>query len=146
MLTVEELNVLRLGENISLTEVGDGSYFVSTPFTFSDGDNYAIYLNRLASGGWRITDHGLTMMHLSYDLDIDKLKDGTRAKIFEQILNEHGLETEDGELFIEVPADALSNGIFTFGQSITRVHDLYQIPSLNNMDDQERKIADATAA
>lgn len=132
--------------DISLTEVGDGSYFVSTPFIFPDGDTYAIYLNRLPSGGWRITDHGLTMMHLSYDFDIDKLKDGTRAKIFEQILGENGLQTNDGELFIETPADTLTKGIFTFGQGITRIHDLSLMNRINIestfYDDLKEKLAE----
>ena len=109
---------------VTLQERQDGNIFVATPFAFPDGDAFSIYLKRLPAGGFRLSDMGSTMMHLSYEQDVDKLKEGTRAKVFTQILSEMGIEDDDGELFIEVPANRLAQGVFQFGQALTRVHDL----------------------
>lgn len=109
---------------VTVREREDGNVFVSTPFTFPDGDSFSIYLKQLPLGGFRLSDMGSTMMHLSYEQDIDKLKEGTRAKIFAQILAEMGLEDDDGELFLEISASQLGQGVFQFGQALTRIHDL----------------------
>lgn len=98
--------------------------YVVTPFTFGDGDTYAIYLQTLPAGGFRITDLGGTLMRLSYDNDLAKLKDGTRGRVFRQIVAELGLQEDNGEFYLDSPADQLGASIFRFGQAITRVHDL----------------------
>ncbi|MDR9240751.1 DUF1828 domain-containing protein [Burkholderia multivorans] len=113
-----------LCSEVSLQERSDGLVHVRTPFHFPDGDSFSMYLRRLPSGGFRISDMGGTLMHLSYEQDIDKLREGTRSRIFSQVLAEMGLVDEDGELVIEVPGDQLGAGVFRFGQALTRVHDL----------------------
>lgn len=122
--TIERAICSSLCADVKVTPQGDGLLFVSTPFTFSDGDEYGIYLQPLPTGGLRITDMGNTLMHLSYEHDISKLREGTRGKVFGQILTELGLGDDEGELFIDTPADKLGSGIFRFGQALTRVHDL----------------------
>ena len=109
--------------NVVVRERPDGRIYVGTPFKFADGDSFSIYLERLSSGGYRITDLGSTMMHLSYEQDVDKLRDGTRGKVFRQILTEMGLDDDDGEFRMEVAAERLGQGIFEFGQGLTRIHD-----------------------
>lgn len=42
---------------------------------------------------------GETLMHFSYDNDIDKFRDGTRKKIFDQILPEMDLNEDNGGIF-----------------------------------------------
>lgn len=109
---------------VNVIERGAGLLFVSTPFSFADGDAYSIYLKTLPAGGFRISDMGGTLMHLSYENDIDKFREGTRGKLFSQILSEMQLAEEDGEFFIDTPVDALGSSLFRFGQAITRIHDL----------------------
>lgn len=109
---------------VTLQERPGGNILVSTPFTFPDGDSYSIYLKRLPSGGFRLSDMGSTLMHLSYEQDISKLQEGTRSKVFAQILSEMGIADDDGDLNLELPASQLATGIFRFGQAITRIHDL----------------------
>jgi hypothetical protein len=109
---------------VTLRERQDGNILVSTPFAFPDGDSFSMYLKRLPSGGFRLSDMGATLMHLSYEQDVDKLRDGTRSKVFSQILSEMGVDDDDGNLFLEIPASHLASGIFQFGQALTRVHDL----------------------
>lgn len=67
---------------------------------------------------------GSTMMRLSYENDLNKLFTGARGKLFETILKEGGLAEEDGELYLDVPADAIPRGLFTLGQGLTRVEDI----------------------
>ena len=110
--------------NVNVIERGDGLLFVSTPFSFSDGDAYSIYLKTLQTGGFRISDMGGTLMHLSYENDIDKFREGTRGKVFSQILSEMDLFEDEGEFYIDTPADKLGASIFHFGQALTQLHDL----------------------
>lgn len=102
----------------------DGLWQVKTPFSYPDGDAYSLYVKQLPTGGFRVTDAGLTLMHLSYDNDLDKIREGTRGKLLQQILSESDLAEDDGEFFIDGPADQLGFNVFRFGQALTRVHDL----------------------
>lgn len=121
---LEEELCAALCAKVTLHKRTDGNILVSTPFMFPDGDAFSIYLKRLPSGGFRLSDMGSTLMHLSYEQDIDKLQEGTRSKVFSQIVSEMGIEDDGGELFLEIPANQLANGLFRFGQALTRVHDL----------------------
>ena len=113
-----------LCSEISLRQLDGGDFFVSTPFSFPDGDAYSLYLKRLHTGGYRISDMGSTMMSLSYDHDVSKFEEGSRGRVFNQILAEMNVNNNDGEIYLEIPAHELANGMFTFGQALTRIHDL----------------------
>ena len=102
----------------------DGSLMLSTPFHFPDGDGFRMFLSRLPAGGYRLSDKGSTLMHLSYEQDIDMLREGTRGRVFEQILSEMGVHDDQGEIQLDSAADKLGDGIFRFGQALTRIHDL----------------------
>ncbi len=67
---------------------------------------------------------GLTMMHLSYEHDVSKFVEGARGRVFNQVLSEMNVKNNDGEIYLEVPTYDLANGIFLFGQALTRIHDL----------------------
>lgn len=97
---------------------------VETPFFFPDGDPYQLYIKELPGGNMRLTDMGHTLMHLSYDNDIDKFNEGTRGKIFEQIKSEMFVEENDGEFYIDTPAENVGINIFRMGQALTKVNDL----------------------
>jgi hypothetical protein len=110
--------------DIRVIERNGGTLLVDTPFHFPDGDAYSIYLEPLSTGGFRVTDAGITMMHLSYENDITKFREGVRGKVFEQILAEMELKEDDGEFFVESTADDLGRNILRFGQALTKFHDL----------------------
>lgn len=115
----------RLCEEIAVQSFGQGGdeFRVSLPLVGRDGDHVVAYVKPVA-GGWRVSDMGSTMMRLSYDNDLGKLLSGGRLKLFETILSESGLKEDDGELFAEVPLDAVARGLFVLGQGVTRVGDL----------------------
>ncbi|MGE5382601.1 MAG: DUF1828 domain-containing protein [Omnitrophica WOR_2 bacterium] len=97
---------------------------LETPFTFSDGDPYQFYIKELPGGILRLTDMGHTLMHLSYENDIDKFRDGTRGRLFDQIKAENGIKEKDGEIYIETPLENLGYNIFKLGQALTKINDL----------------------
>jgi len=97
---------------------------IQTPFTFSDGDPYQIYIKEMPGGIMRITDMGHTMMHLSYENDVDKLREGTRGCLFNQILAENAVKEEKGEIFTDTDSHNLVTAIFSIGQALTKITDL----------------------
>lgn len=97
---------------------------VETPFYFSDGDPYQLYIKEMPGGILRLSDMGHTMMHLSYENDIDKFREGTRGNIFNQIKAETFIEENDGEFYIDTPVENLGFNIFRLGQALTKINDL----------------------
>lgn len=99
------------------------SMAISLPIVGRDGDCLTAYVSP-ATAGWRVSDKGATLMRLSYENDLAKLLTGARERLFNTVLQESGLQEDDGELFAEVPADALTMGLFSLAQGATRVEDL----------------------
>lgn len=99
-------------------------FSIETPFYFADGDPYQIYIKVMPGGILRLTDMGHTMLHLSYDNDIDKFREGTRGKILDQIKIETFIDEENGEFFIDTPLENLGFNIFRLGQALTKINDL----------------------
>ncbi|QXW17449.1 DUF1828 domain-containing protein [Comamonas aquatica] len=100
-----------------------GAAAVSLPIMGRDGDFLTAYVEP-ATAGWRVSDKGSTLMRLSYENDLSKLLSGARERLYNTVLLESGLQEDDGELFTEVPADALAMGLFSLAQGVTRVEDL----------------------
>ena len=97
---------------------------VDTPFCFPDGDPYQIYIKEMPGGILRLSDMGHTLMHLSYDNEIDKFREGTRGSLLNQIKAETSIEENDGEFYIETELASLGSNIFRLGQAITKIYDL----------------------
>lgn len=97
---------------------------VQTPFYFSDGDPYQIYIKEMPGGIMRLTDLGHTLMHLSYENDVDKFREGTRGNLLNQILSENFIKEEKGEFFIDTTAENLVISLFQMGQALTKITDL----------------------
>ncbi len=102
----------------------NGLMMLETPFTFPDGDHYPIYLSETRTGGLLISDGGHTLLHLSYENEVDKFLKDTRGLLLEQIISEHGLEYKEGQFFMETSVDEAAQTLFRFGQALTRVYDL----------------------
>lgn len=112
-----------LCKGITLHPRKDGRLYLDTPFTFSDGDAYGLYLEQTPMG-LRLTDCGHTLMHLSYDFDIDKLQEGTRGRLWQQILQQAGVQEQAGQLFTLTTSDRLGEDVIHFGQALTKITDL----------------------
>lgn len=110
--------------SVKVQQRADALWRVDTPWTFPDGDGYSIYLSPAPTGGLRISDQGLTLMRLSYENDLTKLREGTRGRLLAQVLADTGLMEDDGEFFLDSTADDLGANVLRLGQALTRVHDL----------------------
>jgi len=97
---------------------------VRTHFEFPDGDRYPIHLSEPPYGGLRLSDRGHTLMHISYEHDVDSFLDGTRGMLLERIMAESGLEWDGGAFCLDTTSERLPEAVFRFGQSLTRIYDL----------------------
>jgi len=111
---------------IKLHRRDNGMVLLETPFAYPDGDQYPIYLTETGTGGLRVSDGGHTLMHLSYENDVDKFFEGSRNILLNQIIAEQGIsyDEKNGQFYLECAPAKLSEAAFRLGQAITRVYDL----------------------
>lgn len=103
--------------------VDDEIVSISLPLVGRDGDHLMAYVTQTPHG-WKVSDMGTTMMRLSYENDLSALLTGSREKLYNMILAETGLAEDDGEIFLDAPADGLPMALFALGQGLTRLEDL----------------------
>jgi len=122
----EKLLCAQLCANVSVITRPDQVVMLDTPFHFPDGDHYPIYLEETGTGGVRLRDGGHTLMHLSYENDIDKYFEGTRQMLLEQVLSHEQVayDRERGEFYLDTSLEHLADGVFRLGQALTRIYDL----------------------
>lgn len=99
-------------------------FMIDTPFTFPDGDGYQIYVEKISTGGFRLTDGGHTLMHLSYENDVNSFKTGNRNILLENIKSEFDIKEDNGEFFIDCLVDEISHTVFKLGQALTKIQDI----------------------
>ena len=121
---LENLLRERLCATVRIHRRVDGVLMLESPFTFPDGDHYPVYLSESSTGGVRLSDCGHTLMHVSYEHDVDTFYEGARASLREQIVRECGIEENNGIFSIEAPMDQVATALFRFGQALTKIHDL----------------------
>ena len=121
---LERLLCERLCAHVCVHRRHDDVLMLESPFTFPDGDHYPIYLSETPGGGVRLSDRGHTLMHVSYEHDVDSFHEGARASLREQIVRESGIDEEDGIFSLETPPDQVATALFRFGQALTKIHDL----------------------
>ena len=123
----------RLCAEVRVEERPDGALMLRTHFAFPDGDRYPFHLAEAGSGGLRLSDCGHTLMHISYDHDVDSFMNGTRGMILERIMSETGLHWngDHGALCLDTAPERLPEAVFAFGQALTRVYDLTQLSRSN---------------
>ena len=71
---LESLLCERLCANVRVHRRHDDVLMLESPFTFPDGDHYPIYLTETPGGGVKLSDRGHTLMHVSYEHDVDSLR------------------------------------------------------------------------
>src|SRR5882672_2177031 len=96
----------RLGElreqfngHIAFTEKRPGVLQVYAPLFHEDGDMVDMFLDLGSNGSptVRISDHGLTVMRLSYSYELDS---PNKLRIFHRILSENGVQEQNGTLYL----------------------------------------------
>ncbi len=102
----------------------DGVLMLDTPFTFPDGDRYPVYISADSDGNIVLSDRGHTLMHISYEHDVDALFDGTRAALREQIVRELDIQEEKGAFSVRAEPGGIAEAAFRLGQGLTKIYDL----------------------
>ena len=96
-----------------------GLFQLVAPFYHEDGDMYDIFLEDHGSDApVRITDKGLTLMRLSYSFELDT---PAKERIYRQILSEHEVQDDNGELFIHASFDRTYEAIMQFTRAVTAI-------------------------
>ena len=113
-----------LWESVRVEQRPDGTLRLNAPFQFPDGDRYTIHLSETLPGELRLSDRGHTLMHISYEHDVDSLLDGVLGSHLERIMGESGMRWDGAAFCLDTSIENLSEAIFTFGQALTRVYDL----------------------
>jgi hypothetical protein len=108
---------VQLGKHIELKERLPGVYQVFAPFYFTDGDMIDLFL-RVEGDKIRIMDMGVTLMHVSYDLD---LSTGTRREQLFHILGQMRIQEDDGNLFTDAPMNRLYPNLMHMYMAMARV-------------------------
>ena len=121
---LRDLLCSRLCEDVQVDERPDGGLMLRTHFRFPDGDGFPLHLSAAPSGGLRLSDHGHTLMHISYEHDIDSFLTGTRGMLLERIVGESGISHDSGVFSVDTSVERLPEAIFGFGQALTRIYDL----------------------
>ena len=121
---LQDLLCQRLCEDIVVDRRPDGNLMLRTHFRFPDGDGFPIHISPAPSGGIRLSDRGHTLMHISYDHDVDAFLDGTRGALLERIVAESGLQQQQGAFCMDTTPEQLPAALFQLGQALTRIYDL----------------------
>ena len=97
-----------------------GIHQLIVPIRHEDGDMLDIYLQDSPRGAGyvRLCDFGLTLMRLSYAYDISA---DARQRIFDSILVNNGVGNDGGNLYLDVAAAGLNEGISQFAGCVQKV-------------------------
>ena len=118
--TIEHEFIEKVSAEVQLEAEGTNRYRVFTPFRFDDGDHLVIVLKQ-GDGGWMLSDEAHTYMHLTYEMDEQDLRSGTRQRIIADALSVFGVEDRDGELRMDVPDERYGDALFSFSQALLRI-------------------------
>lgn len=118
-----ELLKYQFNNKITFQEKRPGIYQLIAPFYHEDGDMIDIFLEPTGQGRVRISDYGMTLMHLSYSYDIDT---SNKERIFEKIITENGLNEQDGNIYFEIDSANLYAAILQYAQTVAKVSNMRQ--------------------
>jgi len=121
--TIEHDFRQKLSSEIRLVGEGTGRFRVSTPFRFDDGDHLCVVLKR-DSGGWVLSDEGHTFMHLTYEMEEKRLRQGTRQKLISNALSVFSVQDRKGELVLPVDHDHYGDALYSFVQALLKITDV----------------------
>jgi hypothetical protein len=114
-----------LAGEVRVRPQGHGEVQVQVPFFFPHGDGFVVYVRDIGDGRFEVTDKAHTLQHMSYHVDTDKLRSGTRGGLLEQIRRRHSVEDRAGELVREaIGAANIGESVFAFVQALIQVSDL----------------------
>lgn len=97
---------------------------VLAPLFHEDGDMLDIFIDLPtgpSSEPIRISDHGLTLMRLSYSYELDT---PTKLRVFTKILAENGVSEDRGRLYLETTPEGVYPALLQFAQTVAKISNL----------------------
>ncbi len=123
---LDYLEILKkqFNNQMEIRQKRNGIYQLILPLYHEDGDMIDIFLEQSTNDGRiHISDHGMTLMRLSYSYDIDT---ENKERIFNKIISENGIYERNGTLFIDTPSESLYMYILQFAQTIGKILNMQQ--------------------
>jgi len=113
----------QFNNQINVLEKRVGIFQLIAPLYHEDGDMVDIFLEEAkdAPGRVRVCDHGMTLMRLSYDFDLNT---ENKERVFQEILTENAISEDDGNLFIDATPESLYPTIMQFAQTVAKVSNI----------------------
>jgi hypothetical protein len=112
----------QFNDRVSFVEKRKGIFQFIAPFYHEDGDMLDIFIEETnGNGRIKISDHGMTLMRLSYELSVDT---PNKERIFQKILSENQINEINGRLFIETDINTLYPTLLQFIQGINKVSNM----------------------
>ena len=113
----------QFNSHVSIREKRPGILQLIAPLFHEDGDMMDIFLDVPKNGAaapqkLRVSDHGMTLLRLSYTFEIDT---PNKERIFNRILAENGVNESGGEMFIEATPETLYTALLQFSQAVSKV-------------------------
>lgn len=122
MLTYLNLLKEQFNNRINFIEKRPGIMQLIAPFYHEDGDMIDIFIEESPEPGKiRICDHGMTLMRLTYSINIDT---PYREQIFEKIISENGAKENEGNIYIDTLPEFLNASVFQFSQVVAKVSNM----------------------
>ena len=120
---IQELLKAEFNRHITFRERRPGVLQVVAPLYHEDGDMVDVFLDlpRTPDALIRITDHGMTLMRLSYSYEIDT---PTKRKVLDRILSENGIEEAHGRLYLETTPEHIYPALLQFAQTVAKVSNM----------------------
>jgi hypothetical protein len=112
----------QFNQRINVQEKRPGIIQLFAPLYHEDGDMIDIYLEQPNGNGTiRISDHGMTLMRLSYNYEIDT---PNKERIFNRILAENRLLFKNGRIYLDALPESLYPSILQFAQGVAKVSNM----------------------
>lgn len=117
-MTIYEMLLDTPAKAFQLCEKRPGVFQLIAPIFHEDGDMVNIYLEKKENDLVQISDHGMSIMRLSYVFDIDS---DNKRKILDDIVLNRGAHQENGDIQLVVPGTNLFSGIMSFAQLVSEI-------------------------
>ena len=113
----------QFNNQVSFRQKRPGILQLVAPLYHEDGDMVDIFFETINGGRdrIRICDHGMTMMRLSYNFDIDT---PNKERILQRILSENHIAEEKGNLFLDSEPENLYPSVLQFAQAVAKVSNM----------------------
>ena len=102
----------------------DGVLMLRTDLEFPDGDRFLIEVTEIGPGRVRLSDRGHTVMHVSYDHDVDALFRTGGLAVLNGILTDMQVRRDGAVFSVDTAVADLGAAVTRFGQALRRIYGL----------------------